>query len=351
MAAIRAAQLGKKVAVIEKQYWGGVCLNVGCIPTKMYVYAADVALAARTSERLGVSAHVDAVDWDGIVSRVFHNRIDQIAQGGEAYRRGDKTPNITVFDQHARFIGPKTLQVGNDVVTGDQIVIATGARPNIPPVVTDSGVPYETSDTIMRIEKLPRSLVIAGAGYIALEFAHVFSSLGVEVTMLARGKRVLRHADDDVSRVLTHAATDQWALERDAVMESIEQRDGTIRVTLRGGRVIEGEMLLVATGRIPNTDDLGLENTRVEVRDDGRIVVDEYGRTGADGVWSLGDCSSRYQLKHVANAEERCVAHNLVHPNDLHPFPHDVVPSAVFTHPQMAQVGQTEAEAKRVAAR
>ena len=338
----------KRVAVIEKGVFGGTCLNVGCIPTKMFVQAAEVARSARESSRLGVDAHVDQVRWDDIRDRVFE-RIDAISAGGRAYReRGSDDGNTTVFSGHARFTGDRTLRVEgyDEEISGDQIVIATGARPNIPPVVTDSGVPYETSDTIMRIEKLPRSLVIAGAGYIALEFAHVFSSLGVEVTMLARGKRVLRHADDDVSRVLTHAATDQWALERDAVMESIEQRDGTIRVTLRGGRVVEGEMLLVATGRIPNTDDLGLENTGVEVRDDGRIVVDEYGRTGADGVWSLGDCSSPYQLKHVANAEERCVAHNLVHPDDLRAFRHDVVPAAVFTHPQVATVGLTEDEAR-----
>ena len=337
----------KRVAIIEKGVFGGTCLNVGCIPTKMFVQVAEVARSARESARLGVDAAVEGVRWADIRERVFA-RIDAIESSGRAYReRGSDDGNTTVFAGHARFTGPKSLAVEghDDEITGEQIVIATGARPVIPDVVAESGVPYETSDTVMRIEALPRSLVIIGAGYIALEFAHVFSALGVEVTMLARGQRVLRQADDDVSRVLTQQAAKQWKLERDADVTGVETNEGGVRVNLSGGRAIDGEMLLVATGRRPNTDDLGLEHTSVETRDDGRIVVDEFGRTGQQGVWSLGDCSSPYQLKHVANAEERCVAHNLLHPDDLRAFPHDVVPSAVFTHPQVASVGLTEAEA------
>lgn len=338
----------KNVAVIEKGVFGGTCLNVGCIPTKMFVQAAEVARTARESSRLGVDAAVEHVRWGDIRDRVFE-RIDPIAAGGREYReRGSDDGNTTVYAGHARFTGDHTLRVDgyDEEITGDQIVIATGARPVIPDVISTSGVHYETSDTIMRIDELPASLVIVGAGFIALEFAHVFSSLGVEVTMLARHDRVLRHADDDVSLTLTNAVANEWNLVRNATLEAVREAGKGVEVVLSDGRVVGAEMLLVATGRRPNTDDLGLEHTGVEVRSDGRVVVDEFGRTSVPGVWSLGDASSPYQLKHVANAEERCVAHNLVHSDDLRAFPHDVVPSAVFTHPQVATVGMTEAEAR-----
>lgn len=338
----------KRVAVIEEGTFGGTCLNVGCIPTKMFVQAAEQALAARDAHRLGVDASVDAVRWADIRDRVF-GRIDAISAGGLDYRRrGSDDGNTAVFTGHARFVDDHTLHVDgyDEPVTGEQIVIATGAHAFIPQKIRDAGLRYETSDTIMRLDKLPRSLVILGAGYIALEFAHIFHALGVEVTMLARGERVLRHADATISEVLTEQVAQQWRLETNVQIEGVTQDYDGVRFTLAGGREARGEVLLVATGRRPSTDDLGLEHTGIKRHDDGRIVVDEYGRTGVPGVWSLGDCSSPYQLKHVANAEERCVAHNLVHPEDLRAFPHEVVPAAVFTHPQVATVGLTQQQAE-----
>ena len=139
----------------------------------MYVYAADLAYAAKEGQRLGIDAQVNNVDWQSIIERVFVNRIDKIAEGGEAYRRGDETPNITVFDKHATFVGPKTIAVGDDVITGDQIVIAAGSRPTIPEVYAESGVKYYTNEDIMRMPKQPKSLIIVGGGYIAMEFARV----------------------------------------------------------------------------------------------------------------------------------------------------------------------------------
>lgn len=164
----------KKIAIVEKGRFGGTCLNVGCIPTKMYVYAADVALAAREAGRLGLDAQVNSVDWDSIVERVFHNRIDQIADGGEAYRRGDETPNITVYDQHARFIAPKTLQIGDSVISGEEIVIATGSRPQVPEVFSNSGVRFYTNEDVMRMDTQPKKLIVVGGGFIAkIGRAHV----------------------------------------------------------------------------------------------------------------------------------------------------------------------------------
>ena len=335
----------QKIAIIEKGTFGGTCLNVGCIPTKMYVYAADVALAARTGERLGVSAHVDSVDWDGIVSRVFHNRIDQIAQGGEAYRRGDETPNITVFDQHARFIGPKTLQVGNDVVTGDQIVIAAGSRPVLPEPYASADVPVHTNEDIMRLPKQPESLIVVGGGYIAMEFAHVFDGLGTKVTVINRSETLLRFLDSDLSARFNEIARERFDV-RIGTGTSLEAAGSGVRLKLDTGEVLEADAILVATGRRPNGDQMDLDNSGIEMHEDGRIKVDEYGHTTCEGVWALGDVSSPYMLKHVANAEQRAVQHNLLHPEDLQPMPHEHVPAAIFTHPQIATVGLTEDQAK-----
>lgn len=338
----------KRVAVIERGTFGGTCLNVGCIPTKMFVQAAEIVRATQRGGKLGVDSSVDAVRWVDIRDRVFA-RIDAIAEGGKEYRtRGSDDGNTEVFLGHARFVGPRTLRVAgyDEEITGDQIVIATGARPIIPDVIAASGVRYYTSDNVMRLDALPKSMVIVGAGFIALEFANIFSALGVQVTMVARGERVLRHADADISRVLTEQVREHWTLRTSTEITALQEMDGGVRLQLSNGETLDADMLLVATGRTPNTDDLGLDTTAVQCHEDGRVRVDEYGRTDEPGVWALGDACSPAQLKHVANAQERAVAHNLVHPDNLRAFPMEVIPSAVFTDPQVAMVGMTEAQAR-----
>lgn len=333
------------IAIIEEGTFGGTCLNVGCIPTKMYVYAADVALAAREAGRLGLDAQVNSVDWDSIVDRVFTNRIDHIAQGGEAYRRGDKTPNITVYDQHARFIGPKTIEVGGEVITGDQIVIAAGSRPTIPPVYRNSGVTFYTNEDIMRIPTQPKSLIIVGGGYIAMEFAHVFDGLGTKVTIVNRSEKLLRFLDEDLVTRFNVIARERFDIHI-GNGTLLEQTKNGVKLTLDNGETVEADAILVATGRTPNGDRMSLGTAGIEMHEDGRIKVDEYGRTTAEDVWALGDVSSPYMLKHVANAETRAISHNLLHHDDLRPMPHEHVPSAIFTHPQIATVGMTEAQAR-----
>lgn len=337
----------KKVAIVEKGRFGGTCLNVGCIPTKMYVYAADVAHEASHSERLNISTEYKGADWKGIVNRVFTERIDLIADGGEQYRRGDQTPNIDVYDRHARFVGPKTLGFDGDesTISGDQIVIATGSRPVVPEVVGSSGVPFHTNDDIMRLERQPVSLVILGGGFIAMEFAHVFASLGTKVTVVNRSP-LLRSLDSTLSERFNSMAAKRYDVRIGRTVSSASGDHGSVTLTLDDGSEVTAEALLVATGRRPNGDQMDLALGGIEMRPDGRIRVDEFGRTTAEGVWALGDVSSPYQLKHVANAEARAIQHNLLHPDDLRELPLDHVPSAIFTHPQIATVGMTEEEAR-----
>ncbi|MFK5582340.1 MULTISPECIES: mycothione reductase [unclassified Serinicoccus] len=345
---------GRRTAVVEGGVFGGTCLNVGCIPTKMFVYAAEVATTVRDAARFGVDATLDQVRWADIRDRVF-GRIDPISDGGRDYRVHG--PDTEAYLGHARFVGERELEVeitrpggrhpvGERVrITGDQVVVATGARPVVPEAITRSGVQFHSSDTIMRIPELPASLVIVGGGVIAAEFAHVFGALGVEITVVARGDRLLRALDVELSQAWTDLARTQWQVRTGVEPTDARQTPEGVELTLSDGSLATGELLLVATGRRPNTDDLGLEHTAVRTHPDGRVVVDEHGRTDAPGVWALGDASSEHQLKHVANQEARVVAHNLTHPEELHAFDHRFVPAAVFTHPQVATVGLTEAEA------
>jgi mycothione reductase len=343
---------GKKVAICEQGTFGGTCLNVGCIPTKMFVYAAEVARTIETSSRFGIDAHIDKVRWNDIVSRVF-GRIDPIALGGEEYRRS--LPNITVYASHTRF-GPTqpdgryTMRTdAGDEFTTDQVVIAAGSRINVPPQIVDCGVHYETSDTVMRIAELPEHLVIVGGGFVAAEFAHVFSALGVRITIVVRGHGLLTHCDPTICEVYTELSSQKWQLRTHRnVVGSRQETDG-VALELDDGSVLRADMLLVATGRLPNGDLLDAHLAGVEIADDGAVVVDEYQRTTARGIYALGDVSSAYQLKHVANQEARVVRDNLLVDWDdtgaMTLSDHRYVPSAVFTDPQIAMVGLTELEA------
>ena len=336
----------RSIAIVEKGTFGGTCLNVGCIPTKMFVHAADVAYDAGHASGLGLSAQVYRVDWPAIVSRIFDQRIDLIAEGGEAYRRGPETPNIDVYDQHARFVGERTIRTGDTVISGDQIVIAAGSRPMIPEQIAESGVRYHTNEDIMRLEEQPQSIIIVGGGFIAMEFAHIFDALGTKVHIVSRSA-LMRRIDADLCSRVNEQATRRFDVRVGRTVSSLTEGHRGITATLDDGAEITADVLLVATGRIPNGDQMDLHRGGIEMTVDGKVALDKYGRSvSADGVWALGDVSSPYMLKHVANAEMRAVRHNLLHPDDLQEMPHRHVPSAVFTHPQIATVGMTEREAR-----
>ncbi|MHC3001027.1 mycothione reductase [Gordonia sp. GN26] len=344
----------KTIAIFEEGVYGGTCLNVGCIPTKMFVYAAEVAEIATQGARLGVHAKVDSVDWPGIVERVF-GRIDPISEGGKEYRV-DRCENITVYSSHVEFDGRdddglyRLVTADGATVLAREVVLAAGSRAVIPPVIADSGVTYYTNNDVMRLPELPERLVIVGSGYIAAEFAHVFGALGSRVSIIARGPALLRKQDADISNRFTEVAKEKWDVHLDTGITGAEDlADGGVRLRFDDGTHLEADVLLVATGRKPNGDRLNLSSVGIELDEEGRVRCDTRGRTAARGVWTLGDVSSPYQLKHVANHEERVVQANLLKgwdAPDLVEFDHRFVPAAVFTHPQIASVGLTEDEAR-----
>jgi mycothione reductase len=336
------------VALVEMGTFGGTCLNVGCIPSKMFVYPADLAASTLQATRLGVDLDLEAVRWREIRDRIF-GRIDLKAAKGRGYR--DQSHNVTVFDGRARFVGPRQLDVGAATpITADQVVIAAGSRAVIPELSGLHSVDFHTSDTVMRLAERPESMIIIGGGYIAAEFAHVFSAFRTKVTVLNRSDLLLRREDVDVSQRFTELLGRRVDVRLNTSVTSVEKAaDGLVRVHIEGpdGQPdrLDADVLLVATGRTPNGDTLDLDRGGIDADDDGLIIVDEYQRTSAAGVFALGDVSSRQQLKHVANKDARVVQHNLLHPVSMISTDHRFVPRAVFSMPQVASVGLTEAAA------
>lgn len=344
---------GWSVALVDgAPRFGGTCLNAGCIPSKMFAYPADIVHAARTASRLGVDVGPISVRWDDLRSRVFE-RLDALSASGEQWRQTNR--RVALFRERAHFVAPKVLQVGDERISADSFVIAAGSRPTIPavpgaddPALADR---LHTSETIMRLPTLPRSLVIVGGGMVAAEFAHVFAAFGTQVTLLHRGEVLLRRADEAVARRFTDLTSERVNLRLRQNLVSFEDTGaGTVLVgTVDADGIeygFEGEHVLIAIGRTPNGDTLNLDATGVAQHEDGRVVVDEFQRTTGDGIYALGDVSTPKQLKHVANHEMRIVRHNLLHPDDLTPSDHRFVPQAVFGGPQVAWVGLTEQEAR-----
>lgn len=345
-----------KIAMIEKGVFGGTCLNVGCIPTKMFVYPADVATDAGALDRLGVRFDRPQVRWSEIRDRVF-GRIDQIPPAGEDYRRG--LPNVTVYKGKATFVGPKTLDTGTgETITADRIVIAAGGYPQMLDVPgldqADPARGIHTNDSIMRLDELPDRIIIIGGGFIAAEFAHVFGGFGSQVTWIQRSDTLLRSQDETISARYTEIATKQYDVRLGAQPIKAEHVGSDIQVTCAsadGEFVISAPVVLVATGRLPYATDLNVQVAGIAQHNDGRIKVDSYQQTSVEGIFALGDISSDYQLKHVANREAKTVKYNLAHPEAMIPTDHRVVPHAVFSHPQIASFGATEQQLKAAGTR
>lgn len=335
------------VGIVAEGPFGGTCLNFGCIPSKMLSRTAEVVEEIRGAAVYDVDAELRRVRSLDVRDRIF-GRLDRRRDAGKLGR--EKSEFITVYTGHARFIGPRqvrvTLPEGPVDIEADRVVIAAGARPTIPAPVADSGLPYETSETIMRIARPPRRLAILGGGYIAAEFAQVFASVGSEVTIVERADALLGSLDGALSTAYTRVVAERFDLRLGRELTRLDGTDGDLVLVLDDGSSVEADALLVAVGRTPNGDRLGLAEAGVNVHEGGRIVVDAHQRTTAEGVFALGDVCTPIQLKHVANREAAVVAHNLRHPEDLRSAEREVVPAAVFARPQIATVGRTEQQCR-----
>lgn len=342
----QAAESGLSVAIVEEGPFGGTCLNRGCIPSKILIHCADVMETIRGAGRFGITAHVDSLDWDFIMKRASEE-IDADAESIEQANR--EAPNITVYKGTGRFVGEKTLEVNGETVRGETVIIAAGTRPSLPEFPGLQNVPHITSDEALRLPTQPRRLAIVGGGYIAAEMAHFYGSMGTQVTVIHRGPTLLRAEDEAIAQRFTEVYLRRFNVMLNAQVSGATQEADHIAldVTVEGRTErVETDVLLLATGRVPNTDLLQVATTGVELDDRGFIKTNGYLETNVRGIWALGDIVGRYLLKHSANLEAAHVAHNAFNRTRQVAVDYRAMPHAIFASPQVGSVGMTEREAR-----
>ena len=342
----KLADLGWKVALIEKGYLGGTCINTGCTPTKTMVHRAQVAHYARNAARWGVIAHDVSVDLPTIVEQ--KNKVVLRKREGQQ-KSVDTRPNLHLYRGVAHFTGPHTLQVGDQVVESERIFLDTGARPFIPPIPGLDSVPYLTNESIMELTAIPEHLVILGGGYIGLEFSQMFVRFGSRVTVIHNGPQIVPREEPEVALEL------QKALEADGIRfvlsadtTKAQIKDGAITLTVESdGKTedITGSHLLVAAGRHPNTEDLALDKAGIATNKDGSVKVNNRLETNVPGIWAMGDVKGGPAFTHISYNDFQIIYGNLIEGKDL-TTDGRIVPYCVFTDPQLGGVGMTEKEAR-----
>ena len=341
--AVEAAQNGLSVAIVEEGPFGGTCHNRGCIPSKMLIHVADVMETIVNAGQFGIKARVESVDWPFIVKRTFEVIDEEARQIEEA---NVSQPNTTVYKGTGRFVGHKTVEVNGERITGETVLISAGTRPLVPNILGLEGVPYYTSDDVMRLPVQPRRMAIVGGGYIAAEMGHFFGSLGTEVTFLVRSGAMVREEDAEISRRFTEIYQGRFNVLLNTSIAGVSKSDEAIRIETDKGDELECDVLLLAAGRVPNSDVLEVARTGVEVDGQGYVRTDEYMETNVPGVWALGDIVGRYLLKHSANLESAYAANNMFNPDSKVPVDYYGMPHAIFASPQVAGVGLTERAAR-----
>ncbi|MGJ5628717.1 glutathione-disulfide reductase [Nostoc sp. CALU 1950] len=341
-AAKKAASYGVRVAIAEQESLGGTCVNRGCVPKKLIVYAADFALQNKIAHSYGWSDCQTYFDWTLFIKSV-HQHIDTINQ---SYFQQLHKAGIELISHHATFIDAHTINVDGRKVTADKILIAVGGQPLKPKI---PGIEYAiTSREMFQLPYLPKRLAIIGGGYIGVEFSSMMHAFGCQVTVIEKDEMILSGFDDDIRSAVQQGLSQRGIkLFSNRTVQEIKYSDESLLLTITGKKreIITADTILVATGYAPNTKNLGLENARVELGEDGAIKVDEYSRTSQKNIFAVGDCTSRVQFSPVAKAEGIAFA-DTVFGNKPQKLNYDYVPSAVFCRPEVASVGMTEAEAR-----
>lgn len=348
-----AIEKGFKVAIFEKDKLGGTCLNRGCIPSKLLIHSADIIEIIKKADVFGITVKDYTIDFQQIVNRVnkiVNTESNEIKKGLQA----SKNPQL--FLQECKFIGEKKILIANDkIITSDTILIASGTRPNIPNIKGLKNVEYITSNEALRLKQQPKSLTIIGGGYIACELAHFFGSLGTKINIIQRNDLLIPNEDTDISTRLTNIFSKKYNiyLGYNAELVFYDSKDknslhntkiiNVIAKNKFGNYVkVSSDQLLIAIGRIPNSDLLNIEKSGVKINERGFIIVDEYLETNIRGIFALGDIVGKYQFKHNANNEAQFAYNNIVHPDKKIPVNYTAMPHAIFTNPQIAAVGYTE---------
>ena len=336
-----SASYGARVAVAEEHFLGGTCVNVGCIPKKLFAYGAHYAEDFEDARAFGWNVGERTVQWP----RLVENKDKEIARLNDIYRGILENNNVTLYEARATLSDAHTIEVGGETVTAAHILIATGGWPVIPDI---PGKEHAiTSNEAFYLPDLPRRIVVVGGGYIAVEFAAIFHGYGADVTQLYRGELFLRGFDVDVRRTLADEMKKKGIeLRFNCNATKIEYSGDDYVVTLNDGSMLEADCVMYATGRSPNSAGMGLEVAGVKLRENGAVIVDDQFRTSVSNIFALGDVTDRIQLTPVAIAEAMVLAANLFNNQDQQMDYADIA-TAVFSHPNIGTVGLNEDEARR----
>lgn len=346
--AVPAAQRGLTVALIEEDAFGGTCLNRGCIPSKMLIHPTEVAEHARHAHRLGLDVAGELrLRFGDIMQRIGR----KVGETSATVRKGHEThPGITVHSGHAVFVSDKVVMVNGETLTADKIFIATGSRPELPPVEGLAGTPYITSREALQLSAVPPSMLVLGAGYIAVELGGAYRAYGCDVHFLVRS-RFLRGLDDDVTAEFECGFLPHHTVHKPFTLNKISHDGSRFQVHGRypdgSGDVVTGDTLLVAAGVVPETDRLGLENTAIVRDEKGFVRVNDQLQTAVPGVYALGDCVGNYFFRHTVNYEGEYLMRTAFGPAPSPALDYGPVPYAVFTTPQIAGVGASANELER----
>jgi dihydrolipoamide dehydrogenase len=346
-----ALKKGMEVALMERGPLGGTCLNNGCIPSKMLIHPADVIRTLEEGRKVGIEGHIDRIDFQKIMERM-RSVIRRSVSGMEESIRSQE--GLTWFRDTAEFVGEYTLRSGGRTLTAPKMVIASGARPLIPTITGLIETGFMDNVSVLDLERLPESLVIMGGGYIGCEYAHFFSAMGTEVTLVGRNPNLLPNEDPEIREIVERSLSDRMGVYTGHEIFKVEREGGKkvvfARKTADGSiEKIEAEEIMVAVGRRSNADLLKPEMTGVETDKRGWIVVNERLETTKPGIWALGDAMGRFMFRHTANYEAEVVSHNIFEAtgeDDMKVADFHAVPHAVFTYPPVAAVGLTESEAR-----
>ena len=341
-AARMAAGFGARVGIAEDRYMGGTCVNVGCVPKKLYVYASEYSHAFEDSRGFGWDSHVPAFDW----ATLRDNKKHEISRLNAVYVDLLSGVDADVFDGRARIVDPHTVEINGQTYSADKLLIATGGWPFVPEFPgSDLAL---TSNEIFDLDKFPQRLVVVGGGYIAVEFAGIFNGLGAQVTQFYRGPLFLRGFDGDIRQHAAQEIAKSGVNLRFGVnVVSIERLGGELSIELDDGSKVLADAVLYATGRKPHLEGLGLENTNIELSDSGAIAVDADFRTSEPSIFALGDVIGGMELTPVALAEGMAFARKQFQPRET-PVEYDFIPTAVFCQPNIGTVGFTEEQAQAV---
>lgn len=338
----RASEYGAKVAVIEKARLGGTCVNVGCVPKKLFWYTAQTAEALLNAEKQGFNKFTPPLfNWEQFKTQ----RDAYIARLNGIYENNLNKANITHIQGSAYFIDKHTVAVDDKTYSAAHIIIATGGTPSVPEI---EGKEYGiTSDDFFALQKQPKTLAIVGGGYIACEIAQVMQALGTNVHIIARASQLLRHLDNDISLTLQNTMQSQGInIHLESQVEKIEKVENQLKIKLKNGKTLQSDCLIWATGRNPATSALKLENAGVKVDDKQKILVDEYQNTNIQGIYAIGDVIDKIDLTPVAIAAGRKLVARLFNNEKDAKLNYDNIPSIIFTHPPIGTIGLSEKEAK-----